>query len=241
MLSPMMNAVTRGESGETRAKACDSRTWELRPAVSLYQLPAYFVWWFIFFGGTKDLGSLFITRDESQSNDYLQLAAHCLSLLCLVWMHWYLMVNFLYFFAARRITVTWIGNEPRFEIRTALLLQPVIEPAQISRIELGWPGQVAIRYRAKSRVWQWTRWLAIMPALAVTRRQFPDDLSWRSFLHSLPGEQKQHQEYQTEIAAPSTSGYPPTYPEMPCPACGLRIPSYEATCPNCATPRPESR
>ena len=212
----------------------DARTWELRRKYSWGHLAialGYTVlagkqrWWDRF---TSSLADDF---DPRRSLTDLLIV---FSLLMLIWFYWHMVVNFLFLFSARRITVSNLGNEPRIEIDTWLPLQRRIASEQIRKVSLAGRRHVGLSYDASTSLWRFVRAFAIMPSVAISRRQFSDDLSWQSFRNAIPNELLRSSE-PPEI---TTSNFPPTYLEVPCSSCGLKIPTYEDRCPNCATRRP---
>ncbi len=229
--------MTKAESAERKGKATtpdgDSRTWELRPVFSWWHLLYLFAYLIIL---RRPLGitvSAFTSLADTLPHVQPLDSSILFAVTCVIWLHWAFFVNFLFLFSARRITLTFREGEPELEIQTSLLLEPRIECSQFHGFRLGWAGQLFADYRAGSRLWRWVRAMAIMPALGISRRQFADELQWKSFLNSVPLGKAIGKTDSNVL----TSTYPPTYPEVPCPSCGLQIPAYEERCPNCATPR----
>jgi hypothetical protein len=149
-----------------------------------------------------------------------------------LWLFWVAAVHVLYFNAARRVQIARVRGKTEVTISTLLPLEPVISPEQFRCVEFGWPGQISIRYRARTPLWRVIRAIALLPGICISRKQFPDELRWKSFLEAI-GDSGLWPE-----SPMACSAYPPVYPESPCSRCGLAIPAYEARCPACATPRP---
>lgn len=207
----------------------NTRDWTLRRVYAWHLAPglAAGVFYFLLH---QHIGDFRIGFDVgSFSKSYLLASVAILFVTILVWAFWLLFVNFLFLHAARKITITHSDRGPRINIKTTLSLQSTITPDQILRVRTSWAraGHISVHYRTDSLLWRIIRALALMPNLVISRQQFPEELSWLSFVNSLD-------ENQVPV---SSSTYPPTYPEVPCPTCGLKVPTYEATCPNCATPR----
>jgi hypothetical protein len=149
-----------------------------------------------------------------------------------LWLFWVAAVHLLYFNAARRVQIARVRGKTEVTISTLLPVEPVISPDRFRRFRTGWPGQIFLEYRAGTRLWRVIRAIALLPGICISRKQFPDELRWKSFLEAI-GDSGLWPE-----SPMACSAYPPVYPESPCSRCGLAIPAYEARCPACATPRP---
>jgi hypothetical protein len=148
-----------------------------------------------------------------------------------VWLYWVAAVQLFYFNSARWVRIASVRGNPEVTISTFLPLEPVIPPDRIRCFRTGWPGQILVEYRAGSLLWRVIRAIALLPRVGISRKQFPDELRWNSFLNTIGDSGL------WSGSSITCSDYPPVYPESPCSRCGLAIPAYEARCPSCAEPR----
>lgn len=100
---------------------------------------------------------------------------------------------------------------------------PILVPVdEVTSVTVG-KRMLEIHSRRTRHFWNWrTR--------RVFRSQFRDKSDWEHFVSRL-------REVVPKRAFQDLSDYPPTFPETPCPGCGLKIPRFEERCPNCARPR----
>ena len=205
-----------------------SRTWELKRVYSWYFFVGFCVVLLFLFQGHRifhsSIASFRLFEDREWTASWIGVAT------LWTWVTWIYVVNFFMRYPVKRIT---LANDSRREIRfeTLLPLQSVVSTDQITRIRPDWWTGLSLEYRATNPFWRGLRSFAAMPTLILSSRQFPDRESWEEFVACLNDVLVS----ETPIV---TSDYPPTYAEVPCPACGLTIPAYEPHCPNCAAKRP---
>jgi hypothetical protein len=131
-------------------------------------------------------------------------------------------------YAARKITIRKT-RPPEIEIETVRRRNSSITTDQIREIRKG--GQtIFVKFRSRSPFRDLFLHCYNMHILMIARRQFSDRGSWDEFVESLDP-------FILPETPVATSDYPPTYPVVPCPNCGLTIPEYEPHCTHCATPR----
>lgn len=207
----------------------DSRTWELRRRFHVWSILVPLSLTFVLIRSFDASEGVF---DPSLPNHH---AWEWLRLTAMVWLYWVAAVQLVYFNSARRIRIAHVRGKSEVTIWTRLPLEPVISPDRIRCFRTGWPNQIHVEYRTGSRLWRFLRAVALLPAVGISRKQFPDELRWKSFLNTIG-------DSGLWSGSPMVcSDYPPVFPESPCPRCGLAIPAYDARCPSCAEPRTADR
>lgn len=203
----------------------ENRTWRLKKAWVWTQAAAAVLWGFNALIIYQRLPSLI--RQEATTLEFAVLGLAegllgmviCASLVCFGWG------------AGARTLRLRHGEAAGLEVEARWPFFPTLIPRErIGEIH-SWNGVVRVRVRSDSSLRDRIRYGLGLWDLTILRRQFPDRESWEGFAGLL----KPGGAIRGLVREPGD--YPPRYPEIPCPGCGLTIPAYDAHCPNCATPR----